>query len=203
MLTGMARDESDREDLLREATALVERIELEPSNAVGSRIVIGFRTADALSIFIDADPVYQFNTAGELRRAFVSGGLLKAERGRLISLQRVRLPHEVQLIRHDLTDEEQRTFLTEMYTRLHDLTGQLAAGRYTVIGQVPSDADVLNHVRKWLANHARPTIAKTPHLEAAGLSSPSHLGEGLGEGQIAVDIVKRQLNHFAFAHRRF
>ena len=30
MLAGMAREESDREDLLREATALVERIELAP-----------------------------------------------------------------------------------------------------------------------------------------------------------------------------
>jgi hypothetical protein len=162
----MARDESDREDLLREAIALVERIEIEPLDEVGSRIVIGFRTADALSVFFDADPVYQFNTAGELRRAFCQGRLLKAEKSRLIALERVRQPHEVQLVRHDLTEDEQSTFFVEMHGRLQDLAATIAANRYTVIGQVPPDADILGRVREWLFNHKTPAIAKTPHVEA-------------------------------------
>ena len=71
---GMARDESDREDLLREATALVERIELAPADAADDEhIVAGFRRDGALSIYFGADPVYHFNSAGELRRAYCDG----------------------------------------------------------------------------------------------------------------------------------
>ncbi len=168
MLAGMAREESDREDLLREATALVERIELAQSDSVCSRIVIGFRAAEALSVFFDADPVYQFNTAGELRRAFLNGKLLKAERGRLISLERVRLPQEVQLVRRELTDDEQIALLEKMNVCMRELAANLTANRYTVVAQVPPNADVIGHARKWLADHTIPAIAKTPHVEAAG-----------------------------------
>jgi hypothetical protein len=164
MLAGMAREESDREDLLREATALVERIELAPSDSVCSRIVIGFRAAEALSVFFDADPVYQFNTAGELRRAFLNGKLLKAERGHLISLERVRLPEEVQLVRHELTDDQQSALLENMNARLRKLAENLTSDRHTVIGQVPPDADVLRRVCKWLTNHVTPSIANTPNF---------------------------------------
>src|SRR5688572_18570527 len=65
----MARQEQDREDILREATALVERVELlipefpEP-------IVAGFRRDGSASFFFGADPVLQFNAQGKLRRAF-------------------------------------------------------------------------------------------------------------------------------------
>lgn len=68
----MARDESRREDLLREATAFVERIELVPSSstskAAETPIVVGFRADGALSVFFGEDPAYQFNAAGELLR---------------------------------------------------------------------------------------------------------------------------------------
>src|SRR5204863_2544475 len=78
----MAREESSREDLLREATALVERIELIPNGSTSDgRIVAGFRRNGALSVFFGEDPVYQFNAAGELRRAYTDGKLLKADRG--------------------------------------------------------------------------------------------------------------------------
>ena len=74
----MARRESDREDLLREATALVERAELT-IEGFDEPIVVGFRRDGSASFFFGADPVYQFNTAFELRRAFVVGLLYKAE----------------------------------------------------------------------------------------------------------------------------
>ncbi len=70
----MARDESSREDLLREATALVERIELVPhatdpliaaSDLFDKHIVAGFRRDGALSVFFGEDPVYHFNAEGE------------------------------------------------------------------------------------------------------------------------------------------
>src|SRR5215216_5583786 len=127
----MARDESSREDLLREATALVERIELVPRTAdlltaasepAGRRIIAGFRRDGALSVFFGEDPVYQFNAAGELRRAYRDGKLLKAIHGRLAALVRVRTEHEVQLVRHDLPPEEEATFLSQMEQQLRDLS---------------------------------------------------------------------------------
>ena len=163
----MARDESDREDLLREATALVERIELSPEAATGStaeNVVIGFRAGGAVSIFFGADPVYQFNAAGELRRAYCDGLLYKASHRRLVSLRRVRQQNEVQLLRHDLTDAEQRDFIASMQKCLRNLSDNLDSGRGSVVSQVPPEANVLTRVRGWLAEHREPGIAATPRV---------------------------------------
>src|SRR5262245_54901015 len=119
----MARDESDREDLLREATALVERIELliDSHDSVTNPIVAGFRANGAFSVFFGKDPVFQFNSAGELRRAYCGGLLFKASRGWLCSLKRVRHANEVVLQRHDLTDHEQAEFVTQLNVRMTQL----------------------------------------------------------------------------------
>src|SRR5262245_23002530 len=118
----MAREESDREDLLREATALVKRIELAPpGGSANDHIVIGFRDSGAASVFFGAEPAYHFNSAGELRRAYVDGKLLKAERGRLVELNRVRQQAAVELQRRDLSAEEQSGFLSAMIERLDSL----------------------------------------------------------------------------------
>src|SRR6186997_1242741 len=98
----MARRESEREDLLREATALVERAELTLEGSE-EPIVVGFRRDGSASFFFGVDPVYQFNAACELRRAFVGGLLYKAERGRLVSLSRQRTMESVALFRAELT----------------------------------------------------------------------------------------------------
>jgi hypothetical protein len=163
----MAREESDREDLLREATALVERIELAPvGESAGEHLVAGFRAGGAASFFFGADPVYQFNAAGELRRAYCAGVLIKASRGRLVSLKRERLATEVQLLSRELTDAEQAAFVATMADRLRRLVAVLDAGRYAVVGQVPADANVLSRVRTWLATHDGLRIANSPRAES-------------------------------------
>jgi hypothetical protein len=170
MLVLMARQESDREDLLREASALVERIELLPKgSASADRVVAGFREERALSLFFGADPVYQFNTAGQLRRAYVGGLLFKAAGGRLASLRRERRPNEVQLVRHDLSEDEQAVFVAEMHYRLRELVSQLSGDRFVVVGQVPPEADVLGRVRAWLATHEWIPIAESPHVRGLDL----------------------------------
>ena len=161
----MARHESDREDLLREATALLERVELAPlDDAHAERITAGFRVSGAMSIYFGADPVYQFNATGELRRAHCDGRLFKAVRGRLVSLRRTRQHGEVQLLRHGLGVDEQAAFLARMSDRLRSLAAQLDRGDYRVIGQVPPDADVLRRLCEWLSRHNDETIAKSPHV---------------------------------------
>ena len=80
----MVRDERDREDLLAEATALVERISLriDPQQ---EPVVIGFRRDGSASFYCAAEEVYHFNSAGQMRRAYVDGQLFKATAGRLAS----------------------------------------------------------------------------------------------------------------------
>jgi hypothetical protein len=139
----------EREDILREATALVERVELEiPGFA--EPIACGFRRDGSVSLFFGADPVFQFNTACELRRAFVGGRIHKVERGRLIAFTKERTAREVALIRHELTDDEAYTLLTTMQSHLCHLREALAGNHYTVVGQVPSEADICVRVSRWL-----------------------------------------------------
>jgi hypothetical protein len=162
----MARIESDREDLLREATALVERVELSWVDDEGSTstLVAGFRKDGALSLFFGADPVYQFNAAGELRRAFRDGLLYKAVGGRLVSLDRVRTEVEVQLLRRELTADQERAFIQIMRSKLEALAILLERDNYTIVGQVPSTAEVTSKLREWLGEHDDVTIADSPRV---------------------------------------
>ena len=159
----MARQESDREDLLREATALVERAEL---NVAGESdpVTVGFRRDGSLNVYFGSEPVYQFNTAGELRRAFVDGHMLKAERSKLVELRRERTAHEVTLVRRELTATEQAALLASARSRLDQLAASLRDGMVEVIGQVPADGDVPRRVHMWLNElDSELTVANAPH----------------------------------------
>src|SRR5688572_3927720 len=123
----MSRHEHDREDLMREAAALVERVELAVPGE-GAPVVAGFRRDGSLSVYFGADPVYQFNSAGELRRAYVGGLLYKAERGRLVRLARQRGVEEVVLLRHELDAAETEAFVAAMQSRLAGLRECLENG---------------------------------------------------------------------------
>jgi hypothetical protein len=164
MLTGMAREESDREDLLREATALVERIELAPAEAgSGEHVVIGFRADGSMSVYFGGDPAYHFNSSGQLRRAYCDGLLYKAERGKLVSLERIRQQNEVQLVRRPLPDSEESEFLATMLRRLRTLAEQCRQNELISVGQVPAEADVLGRALGWLDRVQGVTIAISPH----------------------------------------
>jgi hypothetical protein len=159
----MARDERDREDILREATALVERAELSIA-AYAEPVVIGFRRNSAGSIFIGADPVYQFNSSGQLRRAFSGGRLIKAERGALVALDRRRYESEVQLVRHEFSADETAQFVATLQQHVARLRNSLRGGQFTCLGQVPKDADVIARIREWLDAFPRDIeVARTSH----------------------------------------
>ncbi len=99
-----------------------------------------------------------------LRRAYCDGKLLKAARGRLAALQRVRTRHEVQLVRHDLSRVEETAFLSQMHERLRQLSELINANLFEVVGQVPPDVDVLSRLKKWLATHDIRRIAAQPNV---------------------------------------
>jgi hypothetical protein len=160
----VAREEHDREDLLAEATALVERAELHVAGEPAP-VVIGFRRDGSASAYFGAEPAFHFNLAGELRRAYDGGLLYKAEAQRLVSLNRQRVAGEVQLLRHELNDEETRRFCQELVERFTRLRSALVQGDWRLIGQVPSSSDVVARIRCWLDELTLPPpIASSPRV---------------------------------------
>lgn len=158
----MAREESEREDLMREATALVERVEILCPNA--DPIVAGFRADGAFSIFFGEDPAYHFNAADELRRAYCGGLLYKAVNGRLASLRRERTERETQLVRHELTPSEQEAFANAMTEQLRNLSALIATGNVSVIREISADGDASRRVRAWLDRVRKPAFASRPNV---------------------------------------
>jgi hypothetical protein len=153
----MARHEQDREDLLTEAKNLVERASLQVSRSAGSvpqEVVVGFRRDGSLAIYLAADRVYQFTSTGQLRRAYLGELLYKADGGTLVSMVRVRTEHAVELVSQSLESAAQSQFLAEMRAYLDYLQSRLSSGDYELIGQVPTEGNVLARVVAWLDRHA-------------------------------------------------
>jgi hypothetical protein len=145
----MARQDSDREDLMAEATALRERVEFEvPGEA--EQVVAGFRGDGRWSIYFGSDPVYHFDANGGLRRAFVAGDLYRSQARTLARLTRMRTQSAVQLVRHDLDPGELDRFLTEMTEHLDRLHAALEHGMAHIVRQVPVDAVLIPRLTREL-----------------------------------------------------
>ena len=166
----MARQEQEREDLLREATGLVRRAEL-CCGRFAEPVVVGFRRDGSGSIFLGADPVYQFNAGGQLRRAYKDGLLIKAERGKLASLDRQRRQRQVQLLRRDLDESATAALLAEISATLAALHRDLCEDSFTVSGQVPDDGNLVAEIIAWLESlpvtieiAQRPNVARAKNI---------------------------------------
>jgi hypothetical protein len=158
------RFEADREDLLGEATALVDRVELAVEG-FADPVVVGFRRQGGASVYFGADPAYHFNSAGELRRAYCGGLLYRADGGRLASLERRRNDGEVELVRREIGEDDQQAFLDRLARELAALRNALDAGGFTVRGQVSTSGDVMPKVLAWLARLNSPVaMAQKPNV---------------------------------------
>lgn len=143
----MARHEEDREDLIREAVALPDRVELQVPS-FEEPVTIGFRPNSAISIFVGQDPVYQFDPEGRLRRAYVAGLLYRSQHATLAMLRRERTETQTLLLRSDLDAPEAALFCRQMNDLLQALKLKLMAGEFETIRSVPQSAD---HVPRILA----------------------------------------------------
>lgn len=156
----MAREESDREDLMREAVALTQRVELRVPG-FDALITIGFRANQAMSVFIGQDPVYQFDAEGRLRRAYAGGFLYRSQHQTLARLQRVRTAQETQLLRYDLSPQEQTEFRDTMRITLQRLLMEIVQQGAAVVRSVPEDfgwqvaiqssLEIILHAERWLS----------------------------------------------------
>ena len=156
----MARNESDREDLIREATALRNRVEWQVSGEL-EPVFAGVRSDGSLSIYFGADPVYQFSATGGLRRAYVDGFLYRTQGETLARLNRERSTENTVLHRSDLSPENLSQFLSTMDYRLLRLKQSLADGSATQLRSV-SDGDLPDY--ESLINSA---IVASPRLAPA------------------------------------
>ncbi|MEK6258703.1 MAG: hypothetical protein AABP62_08785 [Planctomycetota bacterium] len=140
----MARQESDREDLMVEAVALVRRVELRTPRRNGT-VVLGFRTNGWLSVYLGPDPMYQFDELGRLRRAFIDGLLYRTQGTTLAQLRRQRTNSETTLLRQDLTETELADFRNVMLSAIVSLREQLVQRQTVLVQQVPGEDDHLLH----------------------------------------------------------
>ena len=160
----MSRHEVDREDLLREATRLRQRIKLRIEGS-DAEIVVGFREKGAASIFWGHDPVFQFNVDHQWRRGFRQGHLLKADHGRIAELRRQRQDGQVQLLRRDLNADETDAYLADMSTRLTRLQESLSRDAFTILGQVPEGVNLVERTLTWIDRLGSPIeIAESPRV---------------------------------------
>lgn len=147
----MSRQESDREDLIREAVAMPERGEFRVPG-LDELVTVGFRVTAAMSIFIGQDPVYQFDPAGRLRRAFANGLLYRSQQSTLARLQRVRTETATQLQRSDLSQDDLSDFRTLMHQRLSFISDSIRDQTIQVIRAVPADVDLRPRIAAIIAD---------------------------------------------------
>jgi len=166
----VSRQQQNKEDILREATALVNRIEIKFSQKAVSKesVFVGFRRDGAVSFFFGAEPVYQFNTRHEFRRGYCKGAMLKADNGKICNLTRVREGDQLVLLSRDYSDEQTAEFLEEMKHALLVLYKEIRGGQWSILGAVVEAGtaeELLNRVADWLETHTSELqIADTPNV---------------------------------------
>jgi hypothetical protein len=159
----MARQESDREDLLREATALVQRAEFQLPGE-HEPYVAGFRRDGSFSLYCGGDQVVQFNTAAQLRRGYFDGQLLKADKGKLVWLTRERTADAVILHSRELTAMEIAQTLERSAQLVTRFCEALSSGAFTLAGQVPPEENIVPRILAWQAALPLPLrIAPAPN----------------------------------------
>jgi hypothetical protein len=161
----VARVGEDREDLLRDARNLSPRVQLRAR--VGGRdtaVFAGFR-GESLSLYFGPEPVFHFNAAGELRRAFLAGRIVKAENGQLFGMERVNGERQVELRTSAVSDNEQQAAFADLAARLADLCAAFSGGKVVIEGQEPADGGAIERLKHWLERHAALSIAASPRVD--------------------------------------
>jgi hypothetical protein len=158
----MARQSHHREDLLRDATALVPRILLQLTiQREPCEVFAGFRQPESLALYFDDDPVYQFNSQGELRRAFVAGSIIKADGGGLVAWERSETLDQTAMLSRRLSLAETQEFSKSLLARLADLKTAITCNEFTIVGQVPPDGDAFDKLQTWLGRIGSVMIAQS------------------------------------------
>ncbi len=156
----MALEEHDREDLLREGRNMPWRGACKTS---GVEVVVGFRKQGQVSLFCGVDPVFQFNSVGQLRRVFFNGQRYSADNGKLVSLSRTSRGGRVELVADPVDDSTWVAVRDSMLVWLDSIRLASDAGSWRVEGE-PVDAFRQRLVR-WLDQlPPEPAVADQPNV---------------------------------------
>jgi hypothetical protein len=162
----MARHEADREDLWREIRGLSPRIEIIGPGFADS-VVAGFRPAlGGWSVYFGQDPVWHFDSAGRLRRAYLDGSLYRSQGDTLSRLTRRRTGTTVELVRHDLDAQELQAIVERMRRQIREVQTGLESETLTVLRQHPAEQDGLDGFRTALI-----AVLHTPQPLSPAISS--------------------------------
>ncbi len=162
----MAKHESEREDLMREAVALVRRVEM--SSALwdsAETVVAGFYRDGRLAVYFGQDPMFQFDDQHRLRRAYVAGFLYRTQGHTLARLERNRLETETQLLRHDLIESELEAFRQSAISQLSLLKEALTQNAVQVLAQIPEEDEVLKDLQQMLSEILNQSLPLAPVLK--------------------------------------
>lgn len=167
----MAKQKQDKEDILREATALVNRVELKLGGEGESddSVFVGFRRDGSVSFFYGGEPVYQFNTQHAFRRGYYQSTMLKAEQGKLVQLTRSREGEQLVLLSREFNAQQSSEFLEEMRQNLLNLLAAIRNDEYELIGFVVVEEttaqQLLFQIADWIEQHAvQIRIADVPNV---------------------------------------
>jgi hypothetical protein len=158
----MARLETDREDLLAEATAYGRRAECRWGETV---VFAGLKETGAAAVYFDGDPVYHLDADARLRRAFVAGDLYRTQGTTLARLQRHRTAARTELLRHDLDPAKLAAFLAASRARFEAFLAAIEAGTIVRLAAIPAGDDPWPDVAAVLRRHlalAQPLAAAIP-----------------------------------------
>lgn len=137
------RIEADREDLMREATALRQRAEFRISGESPS-VIAGYRNDGSLSVYFGPDPCFHFDADGRLRRAFVGGDLFRTQGDTLARLRRVHTREAVELHRDDLAPDEREELLQQARQQLRAFSDTLRSQAAECLQEIPADAQIVD-----------------------------------------------------------
>jgi hypothetical protein len=166
----VAKYKDDREDLMRDGTAMVHRGRWFIDQI---EVVVGFRSGGQASVYWGQDPVFQFNARHQLRRVYIDTVRLAADNGRLVKLRQddetsLTAASAIRLERNplspELTDE-----IEASWRRCHEQLRQRVCGPWdetaTVVGE--SSESFQERLRSFLES-TTPTlqIAIQPGLNA-------------------------------------
>jgi hypothetical protein len=160
----VARRVESKENLLRDARALTPRVLLRiPLDGAEVEVLAGFR-GDSLSLYFGEDPVYHFNAAGELRRAYAEEQLIKAEAGRLVFMRRVARDDETVLERRATDAAAEQQFFAEMQRRVEHLRTAVAGKQYKLMGEASTSGEAVPRLGAWLLAQRGVKIAASPRV---------------------------------------
>ena len=157
----MAKDAEDREDLLRDATAYVARIEFNIPD-VDHEIFCGFRENDAFSLYWGQDTVFQFNANAELRRAFWQDRMIASFKHKLNWLERDENAARMRMRRVPMPEIESNELLDAYASCRRTIVDTVSQARHSIVGEFPENGNVSDRVIQWLQEQENVKLALHP-----------------------------------------